>query len=100
MLWMLSGTLWVIWFALTAFVLMKLWNWFVVPLGVMRLSFWHAAGIFVLAHLVLSSGIFINTTPGADVTAADVFQQYYARLWGTLAALGFGFIAKGNLGRS
>ena len=34
-----------------AFALMLNWNWFLVPLGVMQLTFWHAVGIDALATM-------------------------------------------------
>lgn len=37
----------------SAFVLTKLWAWFVVPLHVQAVSLWHAAGVILVARYIV-----------------------------------------------
>ena len=34
------------------FVIVKLWNWFITPLGIIQINLWHALGVMVLFKLL------------------------------------------------
>lgn len=89
--------IWVVFFVLPVIALQKLWNWFVTPLGVMKLSFWHSAGLLVLVSMLFNLGFFISSTVGMNVSVSHVFNNYRSKLLVPLAALVFGHIAKGNI---
>ncbi|MXS21637.1 hypothetical protein [Pseudomonas oryzihabitans] len=97
MIWILNATLCVVLFVITVIALQKLWNWFVTPLGVMKLSFWHSAGLLVLVSMLFNPGFFISSTAGMNVTVSDLFDNYRSKLLVPLAALVFGHIAKGKI---
>lgn len=48
----LNGAIWTGW---GGFVLAQLWGWFLVPLGVTSISWWHAAGLSA-TYILLSRG--------------------------------------------
>jgi hypothetical protein len=45
----LSASIWIGW---GGFALAKLWGWYLVPLGVMPITWWHAGGLFSVQTLV------------------------------------------------
>ena len=66
--------------ALSAFVAHELWNWFVVPLGVRRISTSHAYGLMTLVWLATNGTK--NLTSKADDTSV------WAATLGTVLGLG------------
>ena len=59
-----------VWF-LAGFVLMRLWHWFIAPLGIMDLTFWHAMGLSLVASF------FSSNTRSREERGFD----YYDRAW-------------------
>jgi hypothetical protein len=49
----LSAIVWIGW---GGFALAKLWGWFLVPLGVMPITWWHAGGLFSVQTLISGGG--------------------------------------------
>jgi len=48
-------------FVLYGFAIQNLWNWFILPLGLPSISFWHALGIYAFANILMSTrGISLN----------------------------------------
>lgn len=52
--------------ALSGVAAMLLWQWFVVPLGVPALGFWHALGLATTIGLLTKDGHLYNRTDSAD----------------------------------
>jgi len=72
------------------FVMMKLWNWFVAPLGVTTLTLWWAVGLDVLVSFV------VFKTPDREVPEAERAHVTGRFIIGALAGalcLGIGAIA-------
>ena len=59
-------------FLYKAFVLSVLWTWFLIPLGVAGLTFWHSAGICVIIGLVT---IQINKTSITEESGSTEFLK-------------------------
>jgi len=63
--------------AWNAFVLWKLYSWFVVPLGAPLLNWWHIWGLWMFI-----TAVFIGFTPerpeGGSATATRIFGQAFA----------------------
>lgn len=74
------------------FVAATLWGWFMVPLGVMAISFWHAVGLAALLNVYLGSRGLPN---GENKDVLDVFIEglVIAALF-PLIMLVIGYIAK------
>jgi hypothetical protein len=73
------------------FVLMRLWTWFVTPLGVAHVALWQAAGLLVVARVLT-----ITRTPEATRTWGKLaesvsFSVVYAGLSLLLGAIYHGF---------
>ena len=74
--------------AWSGFVISKLWEWFVSPLGVPHLSVWHAAGVSVLIRLLTTDAAIL---PTQERTPAEKFGFMLG--WAVLLpalSLGFG----------
>lgn len=69
-----------------AYVLMSLWGWFVVPLGVAALGFWHAFGLSILIHFVQKQ----NYVSDEESVLGKVVLKW---LLGLVGAYGFGYVA-------
>lgn len=72
-----------------AFVILMFWTWFLVPLGVPEIGFWHAAGLDLALAIVL-----LISFPRSDVPfdhGKDIEWMIAKRIVAALA-LGFGFI--------
>lgn len=83
----------------TAFVLMSLWAWFVVPLGVTALSFAHALGINTIIGMIFTyhmMGLRINASPTVGDSSTDTLAKSFSILLGCFvmaaSSLGFGFL--------
>ena len=68
---LLSSLIWVGW---GGFALSKLWGWYLVPLGVPSLLWWHAGGLLGL-HTLLSGGATAYAYIGA-VKAMDIESKH------------------------
>lgn len=84
-------------FLLRAFVVMVLWNWFLVALGAPLLPFWLAAGVLLMINFVKSNGV----TEKADPTDTETFTKtpfvyaivYFAiQVLTSIITLGFGWL--------
>ena len=73
---------------LTGFTIMNLWSWFIVPLGVISISFMHALGIDILITLIVAT----NVTEPKDLEE-KIFRLTYANVAPLLSLL-TGFIFK------
>lgn len=60
------------------FAIMLCWNWFLVPLGVMEITFWHAVGLDLLITLFLIPPIY----PDFDMEAE--WREALKFLWGRI----------------
>lgn len=58
----------------TALVLLWLWRWFIVPLGVAGISFWHSLGLCLLVSLLRVNS---NRVDGDERT----FDDFKLRFW-------------------
>ena len=47
-----------------SFVTMVNWNWFLVPLGVMQVGFWHVMGIGTVVSLFLANSLYHDISKG------------------------------------
>lgn len=54
-----------------AFVLVQLWGWFVVPLGVVEIGLFHALGLLLVASLATYQNI-TNLAKSSEDTASQV----------------------------
>lgn len=82
---------WLIMLVLTAFVqgvvLMNLWNWFISPLGAIKIGYWLAFGI------ALTIRVFINTNSRSDNDEdAGVWANFFSTIIGYLILWGVGAI--------
>lgn len=73
-----------------AFVLWKLWTWFIVPLGVVHISYWHAYGLDVFFGLIAAGAVVYY---GKDQTENDRFELIVGKAVGFAFALGAGYVA-------
>lgn len=73
--------------AANGFVLLKLWAWFVVPLGVVPITFWHAVGIDCVFTFVVLAAI---PAPPKDAGIATTWARLINRIAqaGVLLVLG------------
>ncbi|QQK75073.1 hypothetical protein HUG15_05630 [Salicibibacter cibarius] len=87
-------------FFLVAFVLMKIWGWFVTPFGITELSYAHSLGLLFFFRLIKTKGTEVETLNmlGQFVGIGRGWKQE-ANLMNTLASiivvllfLGFGWI--------
>ena len=76
--------------AVVSFVIMKMWGWFIVPLGILSIGFFHAWGLKLIASA------FTMDVPKNE----DEFGEYNAVYMNVMAIfmsvilLGFGWVAK------
>lgn len=73
---------------LTGFAIMNLWSWFIVPLGVISISFIHALSIDILITLIVATSV----TEPKDLEE-KIFRLTYANVAPLLSLL-TGFIFK------
>lgn len=92
---LLSSLIWVGW---GGFALSKLWGWFLVPLGMPSVLWWHAGGLLGV-HTLLSGGCtayaYIGAAKAMDVKSTDskwLMLMASVLLPGT--ALGWGWLVK------
>ena len=78
--------------ALSAVVLRDLWTWFVVPLGVMSIGFWHAYGISILVSRLTHQIDWAEIEKPVDTPILRFFVAgfYYLMIWGVGALVSFG----------
>lgn len=57
------------------FIFMFAWSWFIVPLGVMSLGFWHSLGIITLISVTLPKTI--PTGSGDDNIESLIYNIVY-----------------------
>jgi len=69
---------------LRGFVLVDLWEWFIVPLGLIRIGFFHALGISILVALL--------TYEGTDGSKKEWYEPLVKSLAITLFSWWFGYI--------
>lgn len=67
-------------------VMTKLWLWFVVPLGVLPVGFWHVCGLFAVLGLLKSD---IEKSAATDVTWGALVGRYVLH---PTVALGVGWL--------
>lgn len=80
---------WLVMLVLTAFVqgvvLMNLWNWFISPLGVIKIGYWLAFGI------ALTIRVFINTNSRSENDGdTGVWSNFFGTIIGYLILWGIG----------
>lgn len=71
-----------------AFVMVKLWSWFLIPAGAPRLGFVTAMGITLLVGLLTP---ITKVSDDKDVTVAWAVKVVGLGIMGPLMALGFGW---------
>lgn len=71
-----------LWYALPMWLL---WGWFVVPLGIVQIGYWHAVGLVAIKYLFGGS-----TDPETDDLARGLIFVF---AW-PLVVLGIGFLAR------
>lgn len=80
-----------------AFVLMKLWGWFIVPLGVMPLGYWQAYGVDIMIGLValatMTNATLADMTRAAENDESSTLSTTLAKTISYALALGTGYIA-------
>lgn len=77
------------------YVSSTLWGWFMVPLGVKAITYWHAVGLSALLNVLLGSRGF-DTSKGEDsgrAVAIGLFTAFFI----PLICISMGFLAKINL---
>lgn len=79
--------------ALAAFVLTKAWLWFVVPLGVVEIGYWHAMGVSVVASWLTHQMPIKSPETDAD----DHLSSALARLLATFVIWGGGALIHGQM---
>lgn len=79
--------------AMTPFVLVKMWLWFVVPLGVPEIAYWHAFGIGLLISYTT------HQLPGnpPKLEAEDHIANAIGRLLATFIVWGAGSLIHGQM---
>lgn len=67
-----------------AYVMLTIWEWFVVPLGVPAIGFWHAMGLWVLGHVISGKG---GGKPPKDGvwTIVGRYVPFTLMMWGIAA---------------
>lgn len=80
---LIIGSLWLTLVALRGFVLTIMWKWFIVPLGVVDIGFFHAIGI------AMTISIFTQQAQKEEIDMANAFLSSFAL---SVIALIFGFI--------
>jgi hypothetical protein len=81
--------------ALSGFVLMKLWLWFIVPLGVLPLSIFHAFGIATVASFFkigIAQSIELKLLDKELNPVSLIFEQLFTSVFGLIFILGLGYI--------
>jgi hypothetical protein len=77
------------------FVAATLWGWFMIPLGVKAIGYWHAVGLAALLNVLLGSRG-INKTHDENVQYIAIKGLFYATII-PLFCLGLGYLAKLNV---
>jgi hypothetical protein len=82
-----------------AWVVLMLWSWFIVPLGAVRIHYWHAYGLDLVIGLmaVPGSAIVFARTEDGDAYQSSL-RAFSAVLAGYTVALGVGFCAHKFMG--
>jgi hypothetical protein len=79
-----------------AFVSVRLWGWFIVPLGVPPINVWWAVGIGLVGAVLANEGAsrptVLATIRGEDDDEEDV-QVIFIKAIAVLFALGIGWVA-------
>lgn len=81
-----------------AFVLLRLWQWFIVPLGAVHIGYWHAYGIdncIMLLVLPLT-----QKTDDEPFDAEKAAKAVTGRFFGYALVLGVGYCAHLLMGHS
>ena len=79
-------------FIVSGFALVDMWEWFIVPLGVAAIGFWHACGISLLARcLTFDITLTRNTGETAEEQASRRLEHCIAGLMFALIVWGFGW---------
>jgi hypothetical protein len=76
------------------YVASVLWGWFVVPLGVSSITFWHAAGLMCVTRAFVGSCASSNDEahPGLDI-----WKEVFLLAMMPLVLLAIGWLAKLNM---
>ena len=74
-------------FCVQGFSIMKLWSWFIVPLGVRPVNFWESLGLGLTVHLLCPK-------PNTEYKKDKALERFAISLVRPLFALGFGYIIK------
>lgn len=78
---------------LLAFVFMSLWAWFIVPLGVRGLGFWHSVGISVLLAFVRGWWeVHPTSGPPTKLHWDDTLGTIFYEVTASAATLGVGWV--------
>lgn len=80
---------------LKSWVFIKLWGWFVVPMGVQQIEFWHAFGLLVIVNLIVSKVDYKSKKDKEDSDNYEAAGAYIGLYLGPLFALLIGWIASG-----
>ena len=78
---------------LLAFAFMRLWAWFVVPLGVRGLGYWHSVGLlFLLAFVRGWWEVHPTSGPSRKLLWEDTLGTIFYEAVGSVASLGIGWL--------
>jgi hypothetical protein len=79
---------------LTGFVLWKMWPWFMVPLGIGMISYWHVMGLYMMFRLltlrVYRSGI-------SQLSFSDYVLATLAHVVAIFILYGVGYLISGQM---
>lgn len=78
------------------FVASTLWTWFMVPLGVVAINYWHAVGLAALCSVFLGSRGLASDNDDSNVVKA-AFNSAVAAALIPAISLAFGWVAKVNM---
>ena len=78
----------------SGYVSSTLWIWFMVPLGVKAITYWHAVGLSALLSVFLGSR---GLRKNEESVVEEIAYGLFASLVIPLICLGFGWVAKVNI---
>lgn len=76
--------------AWNAVVLVRLWRWFIVPLGVLPLTFWTAVGVDVLFTFIIMAA---QPSRKEDEELAEAWKRVLTKLFQTAFLFALGWFA-------
>ncbi|WP_413460726.1 hypothetical protein [Herbaspirillum huttiense] len=83
---MAAATLW------NGYVASTLWGWFIVPLGVSAITYWHAVGLSAVVGVFFGGSFSLRSDGESPVEAA--FEDILKAALVPLFCLGIGWVAK------